>query len=744
MEEAPQLRLSQRNFYNEVVELMNENITKHELNLVGMALGFGPAKIERFVKAVRKGGAVAIEFLEIHVDCLESFDKFKELTSAVDQAGNLRTTRLLLDCAKRYYEVPANIQAQPVSQISLHDACAKRDLQSVQTLLTKPGANVNQADRTGARPLHIAAKNGSIEIVRLLLQTKPEMNALDEMGNTALHVACLAHPMSNNHTAIVKLLLHAGVDLTYVNYDNKSALDIAFEKDHAPVSSAILEYADRHHIRLSTITSGVAPVHHQYPRPSAPQKRMSINEAENKLHLLMINDVGKKDARYIAKKLGISRAPVERIKSGLDLLGELEKRDYFHENFEEYYDKLVLAFKACGLSDAVRTLQEIKPGFFPQAKNTAGFGRPQGPDSAPTISTEEYQTQMAGILLQSYIDNIKKTEEPIPASCQRLGIQINKRYRCAISGRHPEWPVVLRGEEDIVYCLKSLNSLQIINYKGEKKIPKSGKIFTQRDILPAIDVYENLKNTINKAEREEQKYHKQLAEVKRISEKPYGSNPYSLQTFAPSRPPQDQGLRQQPAPSFVAKLKKRPEKPNEIEKPKLTPKPDMSDIQSVAKNELEDMLKCPITLEYMITDPVTVGTYSFSQKALAEWINTRTNQGKVAVNPRDNLPLVNPFTRNPLTAEQVMMFPINLALRTNAQSQQKLVLEKIYEKALDYFGEGDFKRAKEAFEELSMESPENIQYGVEYERTAKVYLDTCNAKLSEKEGEKEGQIFNQP
>ena len=67
------------------------------------------------------------------------------------------------------------------------------------------GADVNERNRNGASPLHQAATDGRVEIIRLLLQHGARHDALDGLNNTPLHAAA-----ENGRTQAALLLLEAG------------------------------------------------------------------------------------------------------------------------------------------------------------------------------------------------------------------------------------------------------------------------------------------------------------------------------------------------------------------------------------------------------------------------------------------------------------------------------------------------------------------------------------------------------
>jgi ankyrin repeat protein len=62
-----------------------------------------------------------------------------------------------------------------------------------------------KAEASGDTPLHLAAGGGHLEVARLLLGRRADVNARDENDQTPLHLAC-----ANHHAAVVKLLLDQG------------------------------------------------------------------------------------------------------------------------------------------------------------------------------------------------------------------------------------------------------------------------------------------------------------------------------------------------------------------------------------------------------------------------------------------------------------------------------------------------------------------------------------------------------
>ncbi|XP_047212551.1 caskin-2-like isoform X2 [Girardinichthys multiradiatus] len=84
-------------------------------------------------------------------------------------------------------------------------------------------------DSAYTTPLHLAARNGHKDIIRLLLKAGIDINKTSKSG-TALHEASLY-----GKTEVVRLLLDAGVDVNIRNTYNQTALDIVnqFTTSHA-------------------------------------------------------------------------------------------------------------------------------------------------------------------------------------------------------------------------------------------------------------------------------------------------------------------------------------------------------------------------------------------------------------------------------------------------------------------------------------------------------------------------------
>ena len=68
-------------------------------------------------------------------------------------------------------------------------ACTKDNLPTVRTLVSS-GASLNLRNKDGWTPLHVACRQGNVDIVRYLLDTEPQCwETSSNNGRTPLHTA---------------------------------------------------------------------------------------------------------------------------------------------------------------------------------------------------------------------------------------------------------------------------------------------------------------------------------------------------------------------------------------------------------------------------------------------------------------------------------------------------------------------------------------------------------------------------
>lgn len=146
-----------------------------------------------FFKAVKEGTAAKVkEFLE----------KDKALANAIDSSNGINETALGIATFAGNKEITE--------------------------LLIKNGANVNFQDAFGVAPLHGAARTNRLEVIKLLLENKADINLPTTTGKeTPLHYAARF-----NNPDIVKFLLEKGAVRDAKDASGSTPLDAA-KKENA-------------------------------------------------------------------------------------------------------------------------------------------------------------------------------------------------------------------------------------------------------------------------------------------------------------------------------------------------------------------------------------------------------------------------------------------------------------------------------------------------------------------------------
>jgi ankyrin repeat protein len=101
-----------------------------------------------------------------------------------------------------------------VAAIGAGDAALARQL-------LRAGATIGKAVN-GSPPLHVAAERGDLAVIEALLEGRPDLDALDSFGETALLVAA-----RQGQEAVCARLLSAGANIRLRGRDRATAADVA-------------------------------------------------------------------------------------------------------------------------------------------------------------------------------------------------------------------------------------------------------------------------------------------------------------------------------------------------------------------------------------------------------------------------------------------------------------------------------------------------------------------------------------
>lgn len=118
----------------------------------------------------------------------------------------------------------------------LHTTIRYKDIQAAKILLQYDAdINMKDGDQWTSTPLHLVVRSEKPEFVELLLNHGANVNATDSRENTPLHDAA-----SNGELSIVKLLLQAKTDPN-IRQKGNSALHIATGKGHAHLIEPLIK-----------------------------------------------------------------------------------------------------------------------------------------------------------------------------------------------------------------------------------------------------------------------------------------------------------------------------------------------------------------------------------------------------------------------------------------------------------------------------------------------------------------------
>jgi ankyrin repeat protein len=175
-----------------------------------------------------------------------------EVDSAfIETAMNYAAENGMLAAAVLLMDHGADVNARHGGVTPLHKA-AYNGLTEMTALLLERGADVNAVDQYGNTPLHLAVseqswkqeittKNGEtvrevMGTVKLLLARGADVHAANNKGETALHYAA-----EDGFTETVRLLIDRGADVHKKDREGNTALLFAAIKGHEKVAAVLLE-----------------------------------------------------------------------------------------------------------------------------------------------------------------------------------------------------------------------------------------------------------------------------------------------------------------------------------------------------------------------------------------------------------------------------------------------------------------------------------------------------------------------
>lgn len=103
----------------------------------------------------------------------------------------------------------------------------------------KEGEEINCFKEKGERPIHAAAKTGSIKMVRFLIENGADFSAIDNEGDSILHYALNSD--SQNNLDLIEYLLESGFDFGVKNTKDWTPLMLAIQEGNWSIAKYLIE-----------------------------------------------------------------------------------------------------------------------------------------------------------------------------------------------------------------------------------------------------------------------------------------------------------------------------------------------------------------------------------------------------------------------------------------------------------------------------------------------------------------------
>ena len=164
----------------------------------------------------------------------------------VNASGGYYATPCVAALAGRHFELAhllfcngSSVNARGIHENSpLHAACKLGGYPEMIRILLKYGADINAQNDVGATPLHWAANHGLSEVVCILLEQGADPN----ISNNNDHATPLHRAVQSESAATVRLFLEHGVDLDAVDQMGKTALQYAQDRMYDEIVTLFLAH----------------------------------------------------------------------------------------------------------------------------------------------------------------------------------------------------------------------------------------------------------------------------------------------------------------------------------------------------------------------------------------------------------------------------------------------------------------------------------------------------------------------
>ena len=241
--------------------------------------------------------------------------------------------------------------AAPAGAGTLIDAVYNEDLAAVNRLIAS-GADVNmrKAD-DGSTPLHVAVFVCNIEIVKVLLAAKADVNAKDNKGQTPVFLTTMPMELLKPIYDFMGALTQKRFDLVRIAKDRVEVAKILSGGGNTPGSAALSDAVFKEDLAaVKQLITGGANVNAAKPDDGSTPLHWAVFVCNIEIVKALID--GKADVNAKNKKgetpLVAATIPWETIKPGYDYLGNLAQKKFDLERIEKDRVKVAEILRAAG------------------------------------------------------------------------------------------------------------------------------------------------------------------------------------------------------------------------------------------------------------------------------------------------------------------------------------------------------------------------------------------------------------
>ncbi|KAK1762004.1 ankyrin-3 [Phialemonium atrogriseum] len=202
-----------------------------------------------------------------------SYDGSRQPIHQAAQNGHLEVVQLLLEFDANATPENDSFEDTTPSPFWLACASAKSGVEIAKLLLDK-GADVNfSVARSGKKPIHAAAHKGNIDVARLLIARKCDVDSKESDGWTALMIAS-----QEGHLPFLNLLVESGAKVDAEEKDGATSLWIASQQGHTEIVRRLLDLGAK---QLPTRSAQRRPIHQAAQNGHLPALQMLLKKEPN-------------------------------------------------------------------------------------------------------------------------------------------------------------------------------------------------------------------------------------------------------------------------------------------------------------------------------------------------------------------------------------------------------------------------------------------------------------------------------